>query len=293
MIALEFGNFTCNTRTMDYYTDSNHFIGRRIGRGLGTTAHWSKGVPDTLIVFIHGFSGTAEGTWFDVTSELRSDADFASTDILFVGYDSTKSRALISARLIGRVLRDFVTSPDVQANTHLYFTRQRPKFQYRKVLVVCHSLGAALMRRIAVDFAREQSQDLNNIELVLFAPAHKGASLHSLSEDIITRGLGGGLLAWCRNIFNFKKQVLLDLSPGCEYITALEKDTISEISQRGKLSLLIAKSTYFGVYENIVEVADFAQDSIFETLDDEDHTTLVKTSKQGSYVLQACKDFIS
>lgn len=278
---------------MEYYTESNHFIGRRIGRGLGTTAHWSKQVPDTLIVFIHGFTGTAEGTWFDVASELRSDADFASTDILFVGYDSTKSRALISARHVGKLLRDFVTSPEVQANTHLYFTRRRPKFRYKKVLVVCHSLGAALMRRVAVDFAQEQSPDLDNIELVLFAPAHNGASLHTLSEDIVTRGLGGGLLAWLRNIFTFKKQVLLDLNPGCEYITALENDTISEIAKRGRLNLLIAKSTYFGVYENVVEVADFAQDPIFETLDDENHTSLVKTSKRRRYVLDACREFIT
>ena len=278
---------------MKYYTESNHFIGRRIGRGMGTTAHWAKGLPDSLIVFIHGFTGTAEGTWFDVASELRDDAAFASTDVLFVGYDSTRSRALISARLIGKILKDFVISPDVQANTHLYFTMKRPKFQYKKVLVVCHSLGAALMRRIAVDFAREQSPELDSIELVLFAPAHKGASLHSLFEDLITRGLGGGLLAWGRNILNLKKQVLFDLSPGCEYITALEKDTNSEIAHRGKLSLLVANSTYFGVYENVVEVADFAHDPNFETLDGEDHTTLVKTSKQRSYVLQVCRGFIS
>lgn len=149
------------------------------------------------------------------------------------------------------------------------------------------------MRRIAVDFAQEKSPKLNDIEIVLFAPAHKGASLHSLSEDIITRGIGGGLLAWARNIFNFRRQVLLDLSPGCEFITALERDTNSEIASKGPLNLLVATSTYFGVYENVVEVADFAHDPIFETLDDEDHTSLVKTSKTKSYVLQACKEFIS
>lgn len=109
---------------MNYYTESNHFIVRRIGRGLGTTAHWAKGLPDSLIVFIHGFTGTAEGTWFDVASELRDDAEFASTDLLFVGYDSTRSRALISARLIGKILKDFVISPDIQANTHLYFIKK-------------------------------------------------------------------------------------------------------------------------------------------------------------------------
>ncbi len=278
---------------MEYYTESNHFIGRRIGRGLGTTAHWSKALPDHLIVFIHGFTGTAEGTWFDVASELRDDVAFKHTDVLFIGYDSTKSRALISARLIGGILREFITSPGDQANKHLYFIKRRPDFRYKRVLIVCHSLGAALMRRIAVDLAQRQSQEFDDIEIVLFAPAHKGASLHTLSEDIISRGFGGSLLAWFRNLFNFRKQVLLDLSPGSEFVAALEADTNTEIARRGRLSLLVAKSTFFGVYENVVEVADFAQDPIFETLENEDHTTLVKTSNQRRHVLQVCQEFVS
>lgn len=197
---------------MEYYTNSNHFVGQRIGRGIGTTAHWSKFQPDNLVVFIHGFTGTAEGTWMDVASEIREDNEFKATDCLFVGYDSTRSRALISARLVGSIIKDFVLKPEVLANRHLYYMRRRPPFKYKKVIVICHSLGAALMRRIAIDFCRERNEELQEIELVLFAPAHKGASLHTLSEDIVSRGFGGGVLAWFRNVFYFKKQVLLDLS---------------------------------------------------------------------------------
>jgi hypothetical protein len=253
--------------------------------------HLCKSQPENLIVFIHGFSGTAEGTWMDIASELRSDSLFRSTDFLFIGYDSTRSRVLISARLVGDILQSFVLSPWEQANLLFHYMTPRLLFENCKVIVICHSLGAALMRRIAIDFSRSQIDKLANIELVLFAPAHKGASIQQLLEDIVTRGLGGGLLAWARNITNLRKQALIDLRPNSEYISALERDTESEIAKRGALKVLVAKATCFGVFENVVEVADFAADPIFKTLDGENHTTLVKTSDRKRYVLNVCRDF--
>lgn len=274
---------------MDLYTSANHFVVRRIGLGRGTTAHWTKRRPKNLIIFVHGFSGTAEGTWLDVAAELRSRDEFRETDILFVGYNSLKSRALISARLVGEIIKDFVESPEKLFNKHMYYIAKRSASEYDQVTILCHSLGAAIMRRVAVDFVKSSNIRLSNVHLVLFAPAHKGATMHSYLENIARRGRGAGFLPLIRNVLFWRRQVFHDLGTHCRFITSLERDTRLAIKEFGQRTILIADSVYFGEFEDIVQVEDFAMDPQFTPLFGRNHTNLVKTTPQIRHVIDVCK----
>lgn len=53
-----------------------------------SSALWANKRPENLIVFVHGYSGRAVETWGSFRDLIPDNQQFASSDIMFLGYES-------------------------------------------------------------------------------------------------------------------------------------------------------------------------------------------------------------
>lgn len=265
----------------------NHYITSRIDFGVGSTGHWCVRQPEKLVIFIHGFTGAAESTWHEFPMQFREEAKFSEADVLFLGYNSMRSRALPAARLLLKFIVDLIKNPHQVANRHIYYDTPRTSFSYKKILIVGHSLGGALIRQIAIDLYDTDPNDQLPIKIVLFAPAHKGSNMLNLLRNYFSVG------AFFRSIKLFsliRHPILQDLTKGSDFIKKLEDRTNILIKHKNKGTRLVANLVCFGEYENIVETDDFAQDPLYYTVPGYDHINVCKPTRHYktpmNYVIQ-------
>jgi pimeloyl-ACP methyl ester carboxylesterase len=200
---------------------------------------------------------------------------------MFIGYDSLKGRAIIHARKMLSFLAEVISQPQNFSNERLYDLCKRPSFKYEKVIVVGHSLGGALLRRMAIDSHAPAHTEWQSVgpqisHMLLFAPAHKGSNALHLFEQTQLQGNLGGPLSVLRSWIQFKVSVLQDLKPTSTFIKTLTSETEALLSS-GKGGWLIASKVYFGDEENIVEPEDFCRDPAFMPLNGRDHVSICKT----------------
>jgi len=148
---------------------------------------------------------------------------------------------------------------------------QRPKeFAYEKLVVVAHSFGAIVGRQALVDSHRLGSDWTKKVEvkLVLFAPAHKGATISRTASAILTLpGNASAVLGRCLEKLLARKSGLtsnsylaaLDVEKDCATLQVLEQQTRVALAT-GNADHLIAARVIFGTLEDIVEPVTFAED---------------------------------
>ncbi|MGF6174286.1 alpha/beta fold hydrolase [Ensifer sp. 4252] len=260
---------------------SNHYCLGRIDFGVGSSAFWCRETPGTLIVFLHGFTGAAEATWHNASAYIRRDALFSTADVLFLGYDSVHSRARPISRSVLEFFRKLLAEPAEFSNRYIYYGRKREPFLYDRVVVVAHSLGGAIMRHVALDLAAVNDAYVDHIQLLLFAPAHKGSNALQNAIGVIE---GHGILAALHAGLLYKVPILQDLRPNSGFITDTEANTLTRLTL-GRLRCLVAAKVTIGQYENTVEPGDFAQDPPSYTADGRNHTDVCKTDARYRRVL--------
>ncbi len=165
-----------------------------------TVAYYSSSTPNNLILFVHGFSGKSTGTWNDFPSLIHEHNEFAHSDIIFYGYKSVRWQANYSAMSFKQFLLTH-TQTNLPERTRLSNLNLPNNFSYNRIILVAHSLGAIVVRR-AMLFVKGQYNShplLNNIRMVLFAPAHRGTlindSLVSVLPNMVQIVATLGLLA--------------------------------------------------------------------------------------------------
>ncbi len=176
---------------------SNHYCLGRIDFGVGSSAFWCLDTPGTLVVFLHGFTGAAEATWHNASAYIRRDALFSSADVLFLGYDSVRSRARVISRLgarsvsqaagrAGRIFQSLHLLRSAAAALHLRPGRRGGAFAGWRD----HAAGGA-----GSGAARTTPMRITSSSL-LFAPAHKGSNaLHNAGgSDGGARDTGGAAM---------------------------------------------------------------------------------------------------
>lgn len=162
-----------------------------------------------LVVFIHGFKGKPVGTWLSFPWSALHSGWWAESDLLFVGYDSLKKSVVgVASELALQIPRFYPVPP-----THLFSAssiKPRPPSQYDELVLVGHSLGGLILRRLLVDAAHDWEEALRDdpdasrpavleASTRLFSPASAGfrptgnlgtaraAKLLSLSEVVFRR----------------------------------------------------------------------------------------------------------
>ena len=254
---------------------ADHYIVSGIDFGVGSTGQWCVREPEALVIFIHGFTGAAESTWHEFPMQIRDRSEFSESDVLFLGYNSTKGRAVPLARLLLQFIVELVKNPHEVANRYIYYDVSRSYFQYKKILIIGHSLGGALIRQIAIDLYETDPNDQLPIKIVLFAPAHKGSNAMDLADQFFLRGASSSFSRFFMSVALFRQPILQDLKTGSQFIRNLEAKTIL-LRQSGTKGRLVANLVCFGEHEEIVETADFADDPVSKTITGRKHNDVCK-----------------
>ena len=102
----------------------------------------------TAVVFVHGFAGSPTGTWRDfhhLSREYTSEFLWWDTAALFFyKYDSTQTPIRVNAELLCEFLTVILGAPRMAA-------KRRPARMYKSLVLVGHSEGAVVIRRMVLN----------------------------------------------------------------------------------------------------------------------------------------------
>jgi len=255
----------------------HHYMDVRVGPGDRSIAYFSRKPKPKLVLFVHGFTGHAVNTWARMHELLPAEDLVAQCDIVFYGYESTRSRAQLSADILRQFIVDMNDARGAFQSkipsTRLQQFTNRP---YSKITIIAHSLGAALVRRAILDAMKSKSNEswLRKTRLVLFAPAHRGAYLARLAWE------AKGSLAILSVLAAGTKlaiPVLEDLQPTSAFVVDLERETIAACGESPKPPLT-AESVVFGLLDKVVEPKPFCSDPMSNVWPGHGHLSVCKVS---------------
>lgn len=258
-------------------TRQNHIISGQIKLGKKTYAHsyWSLNPSGHAIVFVHGFGGSATGTWNEFGLLLPQHEKCAGCDLLFYGYDGLYAQASLSAGLLETFLDTLFHDPLKWIAEQLLRERRKEQgFEYKSVLIVAHSLGAIVTRRAILD-ARQNSRDwVGRTSMVLFAPAHSGAEnvIALGSEALSAIPYVGRVLA---QFGKFRYQPLSDMEKDSPTLDLLKQETEAALAA-GTADYLKARKVIFGSDERIVRAMRFCSDPAPVVIEGKDHGSVCK-----------------
>lgn len=249
---------------------------------------WLSRHPDAgAILFVHGFGGDPLDTWDRFPSLLPGDPACLGHDLYFYGYDSLKRQVAYSAAELSAFLVDLFEKPaDVIASASRHVADKRPPgFSYKRVVVVCHSLGALIARRALLDIARRSGvrPHLGNVRIVLFAPAHLGArDVVEMAKEV----LGIIKLKVLATSLQFKWTVLDDLKIGSDALELLLTDTEAEYLASkdvgGTTRHVVAEIVVHAEFDTIVVQNTFHEDPQLTRAPGQSHSSVCKPS--GGYL---------
>ena len=112
---------------------------------------------ETAIVFVHGLGGKPTETWLDFQTLVDStpeDSNFWSeSDLFFYTYDSTKTPVRRNAQILGEFVVEAWYGELHRKSRLVIRLRDEPitTHRYRHLILVGHSLGGVLIRRLILD----------------------------------------------------------------------------------------------------------------------------------------------
>lgn len=241
-----------------------------------------------LLIFVHGFNGSAIGTWGDFPNLLRNHPSTDQTDIIFYGYSSLEFQAADHANDFYHFLREEIEGSKKSlikkytANNNL-FTRE-----YESTVVVAHSLGAIIVREALHSAYLDKKSWLSNVKMCLFAPAHKGAHILPLLKQVISLNLIGKL---CGVIANYKIPVLKDLSEDSYMVKKIWSET--EVLQKtAEGDFTKAKLVIHAKGDKIVNNVRYLHDSDTQGMENRTHSTVCKPDATRQAELELLIDLL-
>ena len=208
-------------------------------------------------MFIHGYNGHATDTWKNFTRPIDRDARTEHVDLVFYGYESQHRRASVNAGIFASLLERIFDEPYSLISTRDPDVVARPPdFAYDRVLIVAHSLGAVVAREAIVGLYHRDRRKLDDkdFDLMLFAPAHRGASVLRVGSWIPRVDVVKDALAVLGKFI-----VRYDLEETSGTLAGLEAATMRLIGEN-RTKGLIAKQVIFGSQEKIVNPSIFGAD---------------------------------
>jgi pimeloyl-ACP methyl ester carboxylesterase len=246
------------------------------------------------VIFVHGFSGDPITTWSDFPVLLPARQQCAGHDFFFYGYDGLRANTNSSAALLRNFVDRLLSGTSSLVNDSLPTDGQRPEdFEYTKVLFVAHSLGAVIIRRALLDLTQMDLTEkrrpwLANSKMVLFAPAHTGASVVDLALEVTT---GMGFIKSFVGIVQFLSPLIKELKPNSIVLHDLLADT-KKARLGGANPHLRAQKVVFAEIDNIVETIRFADDPPEDAIPGTRHTTVCKPSTDFLRPLEIVEQYL-
>jgi pimeloyl-ACP methyl ester carboxylesterase len=245
--------------------------------------------PDRkAILFIHGYSGGGVRTWSDFHRLLPGSPKCSQRDIYFYGYDGLRAEMIASAAIFRDFLDRVFERPGRLFDANLPKDAQRqPNFSYDEITIVAHSLGAVIARRAVIDATKSNLGWANKIKLILYAPAHKGASVAELALE------GASSFSFLKLFAvgaRFQSPLIDQLKPNSAPLKQLLDDT-EAATQNGANSHLIAAKVVIATYERVVSNDRFGNDQMPTAIPNTTHTSVCKPTTaflQPLALLEAC-----
>ncbi len=239
--------------------------------------------PKRLIVFVHGFYGSAGKTWSYFQDGDRTRPWWRESDLLFVGYDSARDEVAGVAYELRDRLPEFYPflPPRVTSFDGIRF-RDGDAKAYSELHIVGHSLGGVIVRYALLELA---SQWLNEreIEPNTVRPALLDAQLCLFSPASAGFRPGGklGLLrstqAWRIVEMHLRKSTAYtDLDPESKLLANLRQGTESlYVRDRVAFSALSAKVAWARP-DNIVRAENYRTDRLSASVKGASHRGVCK-----------------
>lgn len=249
-----------------------------VNPGVASTLLPSQSTTDTLVIFVHGFRGTATGTWLSFPDFADSKLGSPAPDLLFYGYDSSPQRMQHMANSlrsdVTRLWNDFTTLGQSAANA----LGQRGHQSWEKVLFVAHSLGTVVCRRAIIDalLANQAAQKYtwpSNTKLCLFAPAHSGSDVLRLASETLKKAPVD-----IAALVQMGYPCVKDLQPNSAALSALQRDYLS-LGPSEKL-IATADQVIFAGLDRVVEPDRFPGDPVEEQIDNKGHSDVCKPHRK-------------
>jgi hypothetical protein len=240
--------------------EETHSPPLNLGQSMESQVRWSKEPEGKLLVFVHGFRGSATQTWGGLPNLICLQKEAKGYDVVSFGYESVKLDAGHCANKLHVFLnRLLVKDPTQLINRNLKDWEQAPLrnagFTYKKVVLVGHSLGACVIRRAFLNqLIAGDGIWPNAVKQIWFAPAHRGASALRLFAAV-TLGIRGGLnLAIATTYF---ARVLADLKEDSPFLRELHAQT-ERLCE--KFPQLNSPLTFWAEQDGVVVNGQFASD---------------------------------
>jgi alpha-beta hydrolase superfamily lysophospholipase len=225
------------------------------------------------ILFIHGFHGDAIKTWSDFHLLLPECEKCIGQDIYFYGYDGLRAEMTASAAMFRDFLDRLFIRTSTMINESLPSTAKRADdFSYDELVIVAHSLGAVIARRALLDATKSEKSWVLKIKLVLYAPAHCGASVAKLALEASS---SLPFIKYFAPLARLKSPLIDQLTPGSPDLTRLLDETLNAC-KNGNNPHLVACKVVIAEYEEIVRNDSFGNDPPPVAIPETYHTTVCK-----------------
>ena len=226
--------------------------------------------PDTLVIFVHGFKGSAIGTWNDFPEAIVNNAAFSKSDFIFYGYSTLKA----STTFHSSEFEEFLEKSIKPRKNNIFSDSQGlNEREYSKVILVAHSLGALIVRQALVTACKKNHDWVDKISLLLFAPAHTGARVQSLVREILT-----GMIGIIPSLTKYRYPVYEDLETGSIFLTNLIEETKRLLPDK-KFQCNIAKKVICGERDRVVSQVKFCDDPDPERVYHKGHINICKPNE--------------
>ena len=259
-------------------------------RQLSSPERWTMfvshytGHVKRLVVFVHGFMGSAVRTWQEfpqIDSRRAENLWWLESDLLFVGYRSTKDDVTGVANRIRHHLDSFYPGPSHDALTaNGWVARNDITSPYEELIVVGHSLGGLILRRALCDAAQDwidkgRPADARPILLEsqnrMFSPASAGFRAAGFL------GLLRAAPPWAAiEMFLKRASAFTDLQPDSTVLREVKSRTIELQPHKDRdLSALRAKIVWASP-DNVVIAERYGTDFVEWSWDGKDHVSICK-----------------
>lgn len=240
-----------------------------------------------LVVFVHGFGGKSVKTWLDFPRVDLARADngwWRESDLLFVGYSSTRDSITAVANRIRSELHRFYPKPHKPALVvEGEAVRKNVDTPYLELVVVGHSLGGVVLRRALCDAAKEWRDNdgsadphvLLGAQIRLFSPASSGFRAAGWLGFVRATSYWSAVEAFlCRS------SAYSDLQPGSRVLMQLQNQTEQFIRDDtgGSLAALKARTVWANPDDIVIDL-DYETDYASSSWDGYSHTSICKPQK--------------
>lgn len=250
-------------------------------------ARWATQPAGTVVVFVHGFGGGVS-TWDEFDELLPLEPRAAGADLVFFTYDGLRAPVLTSAAQLRDMLDELMTSPSRCVNGTLEPEDHRPaSFAYHKLVLVAHSLGAVVTRKALLDAYRVRAPWLDRVELVLFAPAHRGAPVIDVARE--TLGLFHAAMMTVMKVVT-TYSVLADLEPDSPLLADLRAQTERALSAGART--LAARHVATAAHDKVVAHLDFVLEDAPAVPLPGSHTSICKPSDNYTSPIEIVARFL-